>query len=336
MSDKSPKKESLMNSFQELISDKLMDLFDLVIMERKAFHEHDKKVKAGPEEIKKIISNYSNTNAAISGGLSLIPGVAGMATVLPEIALVVRNQLQMIYDIGAANGKEKSINKELMAGILVTYFGSKGIEMLTVQGGTVLLKQTSVKFFEHIVSLLSFEISEQIIQSAIVKWVPLAGSVAMAVWSRYTTMRIGKHAANIFSKNIEQSKETATETELSAPKELKAADFEAAKIKALINLMGLDLAHDQREISFIEQIIQHSSLELDDQLILAKKLHEKVEIKNDLSIFKNNPTAMTGLIVDLLALAKTDESAQLAEMLYLKKIAVEIGLTKEELEELMG
>lgn len=334
MSKKKEEEGGLLSSLQDIISDKLLDMFDLVIKERKHYHEENADKKAVDD--KKIIQYYGNTNAAISGGLSLIPGIAGLVTAVPELILVIRNQLQMIYDIGAAHKKENLINKELLAGILVSYFGSKGIEMLTIQGSKVLMRETSVKIFEHVISILSVEISEQLIQSAIVKWVPIAGSVAMAVWSRYTTMRIGKHAANIFSKTIEQSKEKAKETtpSVASEAELKIA-LERNKIKVLINLMGIDMSNDQRELKFIEQIIQNSSLDLNEQLDLAKKLHEKAELPVDLKIIKENPLATTGLIVDMLSLAKMDENTQLAEMLYLKKVAGEIGLSKEELEELM-
>jgi len=334
MSKKKENEGGLLSSLQHIISDKLLNMFDLVIKERKHYHEENANEKT-PDD-KKIIQYYGNTNAAVSGGLSLIPGIAGLLTALPELILVIRNQLQMIYDIGAAHKKEKLINKELLAGILVSYFGSKGIEMLTIQGSKVFLRETSIKMFGHVISLLSIEISEQLIQSAIVKWVPIAGSVAMAVWSRYTTMRIGKYATNIFSKNIEQSKEIAKERAVASisESELKMA-LERNKIKALINLMGIDMSNDQRELKFIELIIQNSSLDLDEQLDLAKKLHEKVELAVDLKIIKENPTATIGLVIDMISLAKMDENTQLAEMLYLKKISGEIGLSKEDLEELM-
>ena len=157
-------KSGLLTKLQNAITAQLMDLFDLVITERKEFYAENPNFKITPAQIEKIIGQYANSNAAISGGMSLVPGLAGLATVVPEIVLVVRNQLQLVCDIANAHQKSKLLTKELLAGILLSYFGSKGIEMLTVQGSQVLLSSVSVKFFEQAISLLSIQISQQIIQ----------------------------------------------------------------------------------------------------------------------------------------------------------------------------
>ena len=69
------------------------------------------------DSVSGLISSYTRNNAAISGGASLIPGPWGMAAVIPELTLVIRNQIQMVYDIGVANGKQAQLTKELLMGI---------------------------------------------------------------------------------------------------------------------------------------------------------------------------------------------------------------------------
>jgi hypothetical protein len=332
--------KNLLTKLQDAISEQLMGVFAMVLKERQEFYLNNPNIKIGVAEIEKIISQYGNTNGAISGGLSLIPGLAGLATVVPEIALIVRNQLQMVYDIAVAHKKQNIVNKELLAGVLLSYFGAKGIEMLTVQGSKVLLQQSSIVFFEQIVGMLSVQLSQQLIQSALMKWIPLAGGIAMGMWSRYSTMKIGKHAELIFGKTIETipekaslDKKEAAQAEAALPAQ---TDLDLAKIRVLINLMHIDLNNDSREAKFVEALIQHSGLDVDVQLELAQQLHHKEQVSVDVSIFKKAPAAATGLLVDMLALAKSDTETPLAEMLYLKKTAQQIGVTAAELEQILA
>ncbi|MGB9739315.1 hypothetical protein [Chloroflexus sp.] len=68
---------------------------------------------------------------AISGGLGLIPGSFGLLAVVPEIGLIIRNQVAMLYDIGMAYGKDNVITVELLLGIFGSALGAGGISLLT-------------------------------------------------------------------------------------------------------------------------------------------------------------------------------------------------------------
>lgn len=100
--------------------------------------EREKHYASNPsptkEVIEKMITNYSNTNAVISGGTGLIPGPLGMAASVPEIILVIRNQLTMVYDIAKANG-HKQITRELMLGVFISAMGNATGNLLIIQGG---------------------------------------------------------------------------------------------------------------------------------------------------------------------------------------------------------
>ena len=73
------------------VANSIIGLFDLVIKERKDFYSENPSSKPNVNQASNLASGYANTNAAISGGASLVPGPFGMLTVVPEIAAVTRN-----------------------------------------------------------------------------------------------------------------------------------------------------------------------------------------------------------------------------------------------------
>ena len=64
----------------------------------------------------------------------------GMLVVVPEITLIIKNQIEMIYDIGKANNKTgKELSKELIVGIFSASVGTAGIGLITIHAGKVLI-----------------------------------------------------------------------------------------------------------------------------------------------------------------------------------------------------
>lgn len=59
-----------------------------------------------------LIKHAANANAVIAGAANLVPGPWGALAVVPEITFVIRNQIQLIYDLGVAHGKEPHLNGE--------------------------------------------------------------------------------------------------------------------------------------------------------------------------------------------------------------------------------
>jgi uncharacterized tellurite resistance protein B-like protein len=69
----------------------------------------------------------------------------GMAAVIPEFVLIVRNQLKMIYDIGILPGQSESLlTKEVLIGVMISASGTASAGILTIHGGKVLVKRTSL------------------------------------------------------------------------------------------------------------------------------------------------------------------------------------------------
>lgn len=189
------------NAFQERVTEGLNIAFDSVIKSRKAYFDENPEKR--PTSAKRIISSNVRNNAAISGGANLVPGPWGMLVVVPELTLVLRNQIQMIYDIGAAKGKEEEITKELLIGIFLTAVGNGAGSLLTIQGSKVLVRRTALRTMQKLVALLGGKITQQAMKSMVGKWVPIVGAATLAAWTGYMTKHIGLKAETIFSLDIQ-------------------------------------------------------------------------------------------------------------------------------------
>ncbi|MFE8646509.1 hypothetical protein ACFX58_15625 [Sphingomonas sp. NCPPB 2930] len=191
---------------QEKITDGLHSAFDSIIETRsKFFKDHPEKIN---KNVDSIIKSYTRNNAMISGGSSLIPGPWGMLAVTPELVIVIKNQVQMIYDIGQALGQEEKITKELLLGIFFAAAGTGAGGLLTVQGGKVLVRRASLRVIQKIIAMLGGRITQQALKSAISKWLPVVGAAAMAAWTGYMTRNIGRKAEEIFKLDIHDDPST--------------------------------------------------------------------------------------------------------------------------------
>ena len=63
-----------------------------------------------------------------------------------------------------------------------------------------MMKRVGQRAIQTIISILGGKITQQLAKSMAAKWIPVAGAVAMAAWSRYTTNKIGEKAIEIFFK----------------------------------------------------------------------------------------------------------------------------------------
>lgn len=340
-------KNTLYQKLKNLVSEKLEELFASIVSERKAHYLENPDDKPTPKTIKKVIEGYANTNASIAGGAGLLPGPLGMTAALPQITLVLRNQLKMIYDVGIAHGKEKMLSKELIMAVFASYLGGKGAEMVLIEGSKVLMTETSVSLFQRLITLAGAEVSEQLLKSSILSYLPVAGAVAIAAWSKYSTSKLGHYAISVFEKKIEVITEAASpiepsqivpEASLPSPKPDEKL-LEELKFKILCNLVRMDVNCDERELAHVEKMIELAELPAKTKLSLAKSLKlpaSQAPEELDLSPFKEQIAALTGLVVDMIALSKIDEKTPLEERLYIQQISEELGMSTQELNALMA
>mgnify|MGYP000014694139 CR=1 FL=1 len=335
------------NTLQNKLAEKMMGVFELVVSDRSGHFAKNPDKIPDKKSVPSIINSYSVTNAAISGGASLIPGPWGMVAVIPEIAAVIRNQLAMIYDIGMAYGKSKVLNKELLAGILITAMGASAGSLLIMQGSKVLVKRVALRVFQRIIALLAGKITQQALKSTISKWLPIVGPAAMAIWSNYLTQQVGKKAIEIFEKEIVLSEEIIEEV----PLEIESLSVRTAnishsstasispdlpKVQTLINLIKVDGTIKAEEHEYAQTIINNADLTESEKASLMQAIDKSGKFVVDYSAFASSPDDAIGLLVDMVTLAKRDGTFHITEKMFVKQVGKLLGFSDDDIDETMA
>jgi uncharacterized membrane protein YebE (DUF533 family) len=165
------------------------------------------------------------------------------------------------------------------------------------------------------------------------KWIPIAGAVAMAAWSRYTTNKIGEKSIEIFSKEIIFEKDVIEEVNITnfEEKDFNIQNINKTKIGIMINLMKIDNNIDTNELKFIEDFMEKIDLTIDAKMELIQELTSKSKISVDYNILKDNSEEVLYLLLDLISLAKIDGEFHITEKLFIKEVAKTLNFNQDEL-----
>ena len=150
------------NSFQEKFIQLIIPVFEGTIEERKKYYLETPKTEK--DHVENIINSCINANVRISGISGMLPGIAGLVAIVPELKSTLENQITMIYDIGVEDEKEEHLSKEIILSLAMqTGVGSIGINALVRQGEKVLIKKASVKVFQQLTKALGVKLSASVI-----------------------------------------------------------------------------------------------------------------------------------------------------------------------------
>ena len=153
-----------------------------------------------PEE---MIAEASRKAFRISTALGLIPGPLGVAAILPEVAVLTRLQINLIYRIAKYHGKDEAVDSTIVLLILGNVLGVAGGEVLVRRVGSTLVKRSANS---RIVRSLARRIGTRIVDSAAEKatgrWIPMLTAPLLGYLSRSLTLKIGKEAERILSLPI--------------------------------------------------------------------------------------------------------------------------------------
>jgi uncharacterized protein (DUF697 family)/uncharacterized tellurite resistance protein B-like protein len=340
MSDEVP------NKLQQKVTDSLNDVFERTINDRKKHYVDHPSELPERKDIDAIINKWANTNALVAGAAGLVPGPWGMLAAVPEIAAVIGNQTKMIFDLGVAHGQHRYLRSELVIGILMSSMGSGGGSLLAVQGGKLLVRRASLRVMQKVVAMLGGKVTQQLLKSMVGKWLPVVGAAAMAAWARYSTKKLGEHACEMLSKEIVDGGEATDESEVattetprspltatitaSTPTSVSdgASRIEIAKIRALTNVMLADQQAAPEEIAFIDGLIENSELSDSARQAMHQVVTAGKRTEVDYAAFSESPEDRAGLLFAMVALAKRDGNVHLAERLYIKQVAKQLGFAE--------
>jgi hypothetical protein len=331
--------QTLAEKMQAQLQDKMEDAFETVVKQKNTYYQENPSKIPELSSISSMISTVALTNSAVSAGSSLIPGPWGMLAVVPELIIVIRNQIALIYDIAAANGKKDLMDKQLAAMIFASAMGTTAGGLVLVHGGKYLVKRSSLQVFQKLIIMLGGQITQQALKSTVSKWLPGIGAIAMGAWTNYMTKQIGKKANEILSKEFVIEENDIADIELVKPManthtsspDSKQVDF--YKIKVLINLMKIDGKVLDEEISFLAPMIENSDLSAQDKLALTEYLTNADKSLDGIEKIAKSPGDSISLMSDMISLARVDGQLHITEKLYIKQIAKLLNLSDSEIEE---
>lgn len=333
--------ETIKEKMQAEITEKLGDAFESVIKQKNEYYQNNPEKIPESSQVDALIRSNALANAAISGGASLIPGPLGMLAIVPELVAVIRNQVALIYDIAAANGKKDVLTKELAASIFMYSLGTTAGGLLTVQGSRYLVRRASLQVFQKIVLFLGGKITQQALKSILSKWLPGIGAAAMAAWTNYSTRQIGKKAHEILSSDIVfddkiediEIIEPLNENNNQSSTHKKPIEF--YKLVTLISLAKIDGHLDDKEAEFIGGLIEASEVESGLKIeLIAMLAKEKVSIEG-LEIIKESPSDAIMLLSELTTLAKADNNFHITEKMFIKQIGKALGFSTSDIDDVM-
>lgn len=197
-----PKSTPGVGTITDKIQYYLEGAFDSVATSRKQHYEANPGERPTKQDVDDLIHKCANTNALIAGAANLIPGPWGALAILPEITMVIRNQIRLIYDLGVAHGKESKLTAELLLGVFATVSGGGAISLATVRGGQLLVRRASLRVMQQIIEWLGGKIAQRILKAFVAKWFPVVGAAAMALWARQSTIQLGEKATKMLRREI--------------------------------------------------------------------------------------------------------------------------------------
>jgi uncharacterized membrane protein YebE (DUF533 family) len=261
--------------------------------------------------------------------------------------LVIRNQIALIYDVAAANGRKEMITKELLLGVFVSAMGSAAGSVLVMHGSKILVRRVSLQVMQKLIALLGGKITQQAIKSAVSKWFPGVGAAAMAAWTGYLTRQIGNKAKEIFKHEIVNDP-TTPDIQLPPPLEApqagigalvlenSAGALEFYKLQVLIGLARIDGKISGQEEDFIGEALSSGDLtEAQRERLIASLAGKPAELEG-LEALAADPDSAIGLLSSMVALAVKDAEFHVAERLYIKRIGERLGFSAADIDDLIA
>ena len=348
----------VIQELQNQVSEKIIASFDMVAQDRSNYFTKNPYQHQRPsiESANSIVNGYAKRNGGISVAANLVPGLLGILAVAPEIITVMRNKIAMIYDVGVAYDKQQYLNKELLAGVLISSLGTRLItpginavanRVIIAQGSKIIARKVSTPIFQDMARWIAGKYAQQVLKSSVSKYLPVVGSTAMGLWSAYSTKQVGNKSIQIFEKEIEILDETQSLSESSIEytdnlfptsdievNNITGERLELLKIKTLINLMKVDGSIEPQEKEYLKTIITNANL-TSAEIQEIKNLLSCQKIEVDYSLIAKYPDDALGLLIDLIALAKRDGDFHITEKMYIKQVGKLMGFSEVDVAELM-
>jgi uncharacterized protein (DUF697 family) len=266
------------------LTEKLDSVLEEVINEKEDLEKKRAQLENGRSASSELITKAAYTNAAISGAMALIPGPWGLLAVVPEMYLILKNQMTLIRDLSIAYGHKDKLNKELLTYLFASSVGAGGLGLVVMHGSKVLVRRAGLGVMQKIISILGGKITQQALKTTISHWLPLVGAAAMAAWSKYSTEKIGEICCELLEKEIVLLDEEASEADVIEIAQAEHPGVPLESIKIFINLAKVDGLATQ-EVAFFKSKLANLNIPEVEKLKLQVELLNQNIIPVDYSVF---------------------------------------------------
>lgn len=107
-------------------------------------------------------------------------------------------------------------------------------------------------------------------------------------------------------------------------------------LQTIINLMKVDGVMDKAEVEFLNELLSAVNLDTEQTSDLQSRLAAKKLVGIDFSPYQNHPDEALNLILDLVNMSKQDGKLQPTEKMYIKKVAEQLSLSQNDVNELLN
>lgn len=281
---KAEEEKSASEKLQLALTEKLDSVLEEVINDKEDLEEKKAQLEKGRAAAADLISKAAYTNAAISGAMALIPGPWGLLGIVPEMYLVLKNQMTLIRDLSIAYGHKEKLNKELLTYLFASSVGAGGMGLAAMHGSKILVRRAGLGVMQKIVAILGGKVTQQVLKSFVSRWLPIVGAAAMAAWSKYSTEKIGEICCELLEKEIVMIDEEVNENEVVSQEQPEQPAVQLESIKIFINLAKVDgLA--QQEIDFFHKKLEEFDVKESEKAALQMQLLGKDVLPVDYSVF---------------------------------------------------
>lgn len=190
-----PASDSSVGGVAQRITDKILELAGRV----PATHE---TAAADPHKRARAITRKAALKAAaVSGGLALPPGLAGLLTLLPDLALVWRLQAQMVADIAGAFGQAPTLSREQVLYCLFEHSAAQTLQDIVARvGERYVVRRTTLGTWRGVATRLGVKLARESVDRSLTRLLPLVGAAGVALYAYRDTKQVGATALEVFRR----------------------------------------------------------------------------------------------------------------------------------------
>ena len=274
-------------------------------------------------DIDRIVAAYAKKNMILAAAASIVPGPFGILGAMPELLLNFNNQMNMIYDLGCAYGKEDFINKDLLLDIPIAAFGGN-TNLSILQNNKIDLSDSPKQILTGKATELGKAVIERTLKKSIIQFIPVGGPLLMGTWAKMTTTKIYKGSKSFLDQTENYVEHYKKEENDEIRKQLLIE-----KIKSLANLIESNNEINEKQLDLIGTIIENAAISKEEkEYYLEESLKTGSKFQLNYQLLKDYEEE-EDVLMQLIVMAKRSGHIDEQEKQYIHGVGEELGFDRQ-------